>query len=663
MIPSDPSTLLDEDLREAESSIFKDDELDVYPYSLDFTDPGTPSLGDIPSPSALHFNEPKLGSLYVEGPLMPQSLSPGPSDSNIDLRGLSEGVQIDQPIDTLKARGEQDPDGIFSDDILSSLEGQSKSLVRTVEQERLQASDAEARIPIPVLDFAVPEPEWQQVPLELSSQWNLVLKACIVSKVPPWTRTSIPDGKLRWVPFPEELAYVSLEETIEDDGTLESFLDCIDPLGIPTSADYVWKQPGLAILLQEPDDEWDELQPSEQETSDDLDSIVRKRRADLNIDRSSGTTPPANSTPQKSMELPTTMAMNRPGKMASLLVGDDDASATATLLSNFIDFHTAKRQKHTKSSFFPVSESPPDNTETIVTKTPVPVKCQTRPNTPPAEVSLMDTTPAPCPPLVIPALPATIIKALSLSRRIFSRLTQLHPGVRIIERDFDRWNTVAWERNSISRSPVVSSLAAEADIIVSPATGIVLTTLLKAIQKPPPGHKGSAAIRERLSSVSLRYERLIVLVSEGNRLDETVRDLSSSECEAYADFSGFVSGLNTNGQTYYIGGGDDTLANWLVSFIVRHSQEAAEIQNMLISEESLWELFLRRAGMNAYAAQAIPALMKAPDEASDEELDSQYGLPQFIKMTSTERVKRFRGILGGENVLARVSDLVDAYWG
>lgn len=661
MIPSDPSTLVDEDLREAESSIFKDGELDGYPYSLDFTYPVTPPLGDIPSPSSHNLSQPKLDSLYVEEPLMPQSLSPEPSNFNVNLGEISEGVEIGQSSNTLEARGEQDSDGIFSDDILSSLEGQSKFLMRAIEQERLQASDAEARIPIPVLDFAVPEPEWQKVPLDPSSQWNLVLETCTATNVPPWTRASKPDAKLRWVPFPEELAYIDLQETIEDDGTLIVFLDFIDPLGIPTSTEYVWKQPGLAIL-QEPEDEWDELQPLSEPTRDDLESIVRKRRADLDTERSSGTTPPADLIPQKLMEPPTTVKSNRPGEMASLLVGDDDSSATATLLSNFMDFHTAKRQKHTKSSFFPVADKSPDKPETIVARTPVAVKCHTRPNAPPAEAPLKDITPAPCPPLVIPALPATIIKALSLSRSIFGRLTRLHPSVRIIERDFDRWNNVAWERNSISRSPVVSPLAAEADIIVSPATGIVLTTLLKAIQKPPPGHKGNAAIRERLSSVSLRYERLIVLVSEGNRLDETVRDLSFSECEAYADFSAFVSGLNTNGQTYYIGGGDDTLVKWLVSFIVRHTHEAAEIQNMLISEESLWELFLRRAGMNAYAAQAIPALLKAPDEASDEDL-GQFGLPQFIKMAFTERIKRFRGILGGDNVLTRVSDLVDAQWG
>ncbi len=190
----------------------------------------------------------------------------------------------------------------------------------------------------------------------------------------------------------------------------------------------------------------------------------------------------------------------------------------------------------------------------------------------------------------------------------------------------------------------------------------MLTTLLKAIQRPPPGHKGDAAIRERLLNVSLRYEHLIVLISEGNRVDETVRDLSPTECAAYAEFSDFVAGLNTNGQTYYIGGGDDTMVKWLISFIMRHAPEAGEVCHMLIQEESAWEVFLRRAGMNAYAAQGIPALLKRTEKVLEEELD-QFGLLQFLRMSATERIGAFGDLLGGDNVLTRVSELLDNGWG
>lgn len=663
LIPSDPSTLLDEDLRKAESSILQDDVQDNSSYQLDFGDLETLPLSGAPFISPPSLDQPKLDTLRAEGPLTPELSSPTVFSSNIDTEDLSKNLKIHQSSNILDARGEKDPDGILSDDVMSALEEQSERSIKTIEQEYLQASDAEARIPIPVLDFTVPEQEWEKISLDPSSQWNWIRETSCVSNISPWPGASKSENKLSWVPVSEGFTHISLQETIEDNGVSRPFIDFVLSSELPTSADFVWKQPGLAIL-QDQEDDWEELEPIvEQETKGDIDSLVRKRRAEMDAARSNSPSPvDLIRLPGNLMERPEKPSLQKPNKPASLLVRDDDASAAATLLSNYIDIRTAKRQKHSKSSFFPVTNNAQSETEISMVKTPHPVSYQAKHSTPPAEASLTDTTPAPCPPLNLPSSPVTIIKSLSLSRSIFSRLTRLYPSITIIERDFNRWDSVAWERNSVSRSPVVSPLAAEADIIVSPATGIVLTTLLKAIQKPLPGHKGNAAIREHLSSVALRYEHLIVLVSEGNRIDETVRSLSPSEYEGYADFSGFVAGLNTGGQTYYIGGGDDTLAKWLVSFIIQHSCEAADIQSMLLSEESLWELYLRRAGLNAYAAQAIPALLKAPDEESGEEL-GQFGLSQFIRMPATERLRMFKGILGGENVLTRVSNVVDTRWG
>ncbi|RYP61766.1 hypothetical protein DL769_007572 [Monosporascus sp. CRB-8-3] len=542
--------------------------------------------------------------------------------------------------------------------------------MQDIEQERLKASDAEARVPIPVMDFCVPEPRWQEVSSDVLTQWDLIRKAFGTFNAPLWPGDSKKDRKeFCWSIFPPELGYVSLDESVEDEKALTTLLDITSPGEIPTSADYVWKQPGLAILRDQEYNEWEEPEPTmeiiEQETLKDLDSLVKKRRRNVEED-------PASSSPVDMVDLvqfpknskeetseTTTKAQNQ---KTSLLVGDNDGSAAATLLSNFVEFHTTKRRKQAKSSFFPVAESNKKGAEPIAATNPV-SENQTKPSTPPGQPRLKHATLAPCPPVNPLAGPIKIIKSLSLGRNIFSRLTKLCPSAEIIERDFDRWNTVAWENNSVSRSPVVSPLAAEADIIVSPATGIILTTLLRAIQKPPPGHKGDAEIRERLSNVALRYERLIVLVSEGNRIDETTRDLTPSECAAYGDFVGFVAALPTDGQTYYVGGGVDTLAKWLISFVARYSPEAAAVREYLIEEESLWELFLRRAGMNAYAAQGVLALLKSDDKTPEEEAVSRFGLPAFVRMSAEERMHTFRGLLGGENVLTRVSDLLDTRWG
>ncbi|RYP61779.1 hypothetical protein DL771_010001 [Monosporascus sp. 5C6A] len=667
-IASDPSTLLEADLSAAEASLLQQDELGIDTYFTIAEEP-LPD-GEVPLLSPPRPRKAKLDLLRIEGPLTPQMSSPTLSRIEINLPDLSKGLRVNQSPEILENQGQKDTDATFSDGFLTELEGNSKHLMQDIQQERLKASDAEARVPIPVMDFRVPEPIWQEVPSDALSQWDSIRQTCGAFDAPLWPGDSKKERRdFCWSIFPPKLGYISLEESVEDEEALTTLLSVPKSGEIPTSADYVWKRPGLAILLDQEDNEWEELEPImgiiEQEPPNDLDSLVKKRRRNAEEDPASSS--PVDMVdlvqfPDSSKEKTSKVPTNAQSHKTSLLVGDNDGSAAATLLSNFVDFHTTKRRKQTKSSFFPVAESDKKGAEPVVATNPVSEK-QTKSSTPPDQPQLKHATLAPCPPVAPLAGPIKIIKSLGLGRNIFSRLTRLCPSAEIIERDFDRWNTVAWDNNSVSRSPVVSSLAAEADIIVSPATGIILTTLLRAIQKPPPGHKGDAAIRERVSNVALRYERLIVLISEGNQIDETTRDLTSAECAAYGDFVGFVAALPTNGQTYYVGGGDDTLAKWLVSFVARYSSEAAAVREYLIEEESLWELFLRRAGMNAYAAQGVLALLKSDDKTPEEEAVSRFGLPAFVRMSAEERLHAFRGLLGGENVLTRVSNLLDTRWG
>ncbi|KAH8156425.1 hypothetical protein CIB48_g11822, partial [Xylaria polymorpha] len=270
---------------------------------------------------------------------------------------------------------------------------------------------------------------------------------------------------------------------------------------------------------------------------------------------------------------------------------------------------------------------------------------------------------APCPRRDVPNAPTKLIKGLTLSRKLFFGLEQLYPNAEIIERDFDRWNTIAWGQYSVSSSTLVSFLAAEADVIVSPATGIIVTTLLEAIQKPPPGHRGQSLIRERISRVALRYERLVVLVSEANTVDETVRDLTPQETIAYAEFIGFAAALDSKVNVFYVGGGEATLLQWLCSFAARHAPEATQIQEHLIQDETQWELFLRCAGFNAYAAQAVLGRLKLGDHTTVGESEcSKPGLVAFITMTDVERLQRFRDLMGGERVLNRVNKTLSTKW-
>ncbi|KAI0889754.1 uncharacterized protein GGS22DRAFT_194108 [Annulohypoxylon maeteangense] len=643
-ISSDPSTLLKDDLKKAESLLAS-------------------SPRDLP---LLYPRQPKIDSLKVEGPLTPLDSLPPSSELAIDISDFANDVDIDcvlvnQHSDQVSRTTEEVLDKIFSDDTLALLEDKASSVRRNIDQEQLQSVDAIARIEIPSMDFSIPKPEWQNVSLDATSQLRCIEKTCKAFNIPPWSKNSQAERELQWSPFPSRMGHISLTESIESNDIVRDLLNYPSINGIVTSADYVWKKPGLAIL-QEFEEEEEQLRHSSEDSDNiNIESLVRKRKLEIaNLDLEPRTSGGSDSPVDLIQNTQNTASESE--QLPNLLLGHNDSSATSTLLSNHINFHTSKRQKNMKSSFFSHSAKPVAAAEEKGSLEAVATKELEAKNPSKSDMKPKQGFTTPCPKYRPTSTPTKIIKALTLERGVFSRLEKFYPNAEIIERDFDRWNRLTWDRNSISRSPIISPLAAEADVTVSPATGIIVTTLLKAMQKPSPGHKGLAAIRERIRNVAHRYERLIVLVSEGNRIDETARDLTPSECAAYADFSGFVVGQDTNAQVYYVGGGICTLTKWLVSYLTCYAPEAAEARDLLIQEETLWELFLRRAGMNAYAAQAILGQLKAPDDIREEDAD-KYGLPAFIRMTPAERVEHFRGVMGGERVLRRVNDVLETRWG
>jgi hypothetical protein len=80
----------------------------------------------------------------------------------------------------------------------------------------------------------------------------------------------------------------------------------------------------------------------------------------------------------------------------------------------------------------------------------------------------------------------------------------------------------------------------------------------------------------------------------------------------------------------------------------------------------MWERWLRVAGMNAYAAQAVLVRLKIPDIESHEigqtKTQKPFGVAAFVSMTAEERVERFGAVLGGERVLRRVGEAIDGGW-
>ncbi|KAI0553576.1 hypothetical protein F4679DRAFT_580303 [Xylaria curta] len=664
-VASDSSSMLGDDLKAAESAALqKERERDLSPAIDTNMLPSSPLL----DPLHLFVQQSKISSIRMESPPSPMTSPSQCTNEGVDIPALLKSINIDHASPNFESSGAGDvqtdgKEGIFDLGLEAVMKESAEAVLRGIEQEHISVADAIARVEVPVLDFSIQEPEWHNLPMDTLAHLKWLYESHDI-KISPCPRHSRADLKLRWLPFLKNInPKILTEETISCEGNLSQMVSFPDSKEVPTSADYVWKRPGFAILRELEGEEHLEEIISPINAITNLASLARKRRlemhaVELEMNSSSG------------MGLSTADLIATPlslhKRKANLLSSMESKSAISTLLSNFIDLRTAKRRKEDKSSYFMSTSEPEVELKSSSIRGPsqseekVASRSQSETLGRPRKKS---TLPAPCACLDIPRVPTKLIKGLTLSRKLFFGLEKMYPEATIIERDFDRWNTVTEGQGSVLSSTLVSSLAAEADVVVSPTTGIIVTTLLKAIQKPPPGHRGQSPIRERISCVALRYERLIVLVSEASTVDETVRDLTPPEAIAYAEFVGFTIGLDSKVEAFYVGGGEDTLLRWLVSSAIRHAPEAAESQEHLIQDETQWEVFLRRAGFNAYAAQAVLGRLKLDERDVDGESEcSKPSLAAFIMMTDVERLRRFRDLMGGESVLDRVNKTLATKW-
>ncbi|KAL8867811.1 MAG: hypothetical protein Q9174_005418 [Haloplaca sp. 1 TL-2023] len=247
------------------------------------------------------------------------------------------------------------------------------------------------------------------------------------------------------------------------------------------------------------------------------------------------------------------------------------------------------------------------------------------------------------------------------NRRLARHVQNLYATANIIERDFALYN---WQSTTTHLpSGSTSAPSEEADLILSPSTGLILTNLPKIKQQALPGQAARSPIRERIQRIASSYERLVIIVSRsGAQINSeacTVSDLDESDCEAYASFTTFMNSIPslTESEVLLIDGDVSTLASWIVSLMIKYSSDSSI---SLLQDETQWEVFLRQAGMNAFAAQALLAEMKAMQEKGD--YGRPWGLREFVLMTPSERRQRFKRVLGGEGMLEIVGKTLDVSW-
>ncbi|PQE23981.1 nucleoporin nup49 protein [Rutstroemia sp. NJR-2017a WRK4] len=673
---SDPVSLTGGDLEKIEDRLFKEDV--PTPIRDKIYGQGEESEKQYVNPSDIYSPPECLGKLETPSPQERQNIQeskieetltpPSPTD-------LSKKVRFNKVIEELLYSRPQSvlplSDSVIDSKFFEEAFGKSgEQAMQQVEQEKLV--DTTHRVDVPTMDFSTPRPPWLQADHGIDAVQQSI--QAVITKVKLeliWPGLKQLHPKLPWAPFPHGLAKVALEEDVcAPTQSWELFVHGPDDDDVVTSSDLTWKLEGLKILREDSDDEEEELEMGHFETDvQDISSLIRKRKKEIEVEQEDcehvqkqcnisfnqgahiGRKPvqELNAAGVISNKAPPTLEKrNLKRTRAEQQVQEPfltDIFSSTHSLDKFLEIRGVKRPKLDEQPEPPV----PINHNSIQ----LPIRAS-------PDLPIVTPTTQPLPAPVIPAsdLPVDIILSSTMlkNRPLIRNLTDLIPKLNIIERDFSAHNTVTWLPNSITRSPNTSPLAWEADFIISPSTGIILTTLQKIKQKPLPGQKTNVAIRDRIEKVSVRYENLTILVMS----DHT--ELDNNDCLAWADFVGWTLSLDGSVIVNLVPEEEkESLSRWIVGLMIKY-RVPSERRVFLLETETWWEIFLRKAGMNAYAAQSVIGDLRPPDGVPEgEAMDGKYGLAAFVRMSQRERTQRF-GRMCGKRVIDRVGAAIETTW-
>ncbi|KAK3502543.1 hypothetical protein B0T13DRAFT_394557 [Neurospora crassa] len=574
------------------------------------------------------------------------------------------------------------------------------------EAKDLMASDTVSSKGAPVMDFSIPVREWDEHFWTAQVMFEWIRKTTDVDwKGIKWRKDNIKEQQMVWAPLAHMAEKQLTTEAVEVvPSVLAYFLEEPWEGEIQTSADFVNTQPRLLFLRRDEDDK-DELleEISRQPSVPPSKELVLSSTSIKTVRPCSRSAHACQA--QQSMDVQTRQGLSSPPlamlqsrDLTSLLRGkkrqlgpiqrqsspvtgplirvldktnhdvpysthvlkgfENEYMDFGSLVENFVEMNMPKKAKLSHSRFFNRPALPQPESAAVSNTKPTEPKAQ------PAPAIILAVSPD----IVPPKTPPRIIVSAAVSNIVTSHLENLVPGIDLIVRDHERLR--AENAPPGSKQPNCD----EADFVLSPATGIIVTTMVKLRQKPLPAAPGQQqqlqqqpTFRNVVENVAIRHERLIVLISEGNKHSETMNPLSPSDTKALTEFQCFASALQaqTDVCVYYVGGGTETLAKWVAATICDYGTEAQEWQSILLPVETGWELFLRRAGMNVFAAQVVLGMLRVPDDevAIGGKEGKLYGLPAFLMMSKDERAEKFAEIFGGRRLLDAVSGVIDEPWG
>lgn len=566
----------------------------------------------------------QVHDLKVEGPLTPRDSSTSPLKK---LKSVSFAVNLHTHIPEVArwdgdSRADDDAESVnISDydeffDQIRPLVDQAK---RKIDHEQLLVADTTARVDVPDVDFVLPVAPWDEYSerkaskrnhkgAELRSQMRFILRIRRedLMTAATWHGLSALERGLQWSILVSKVSSVNVSEKLHGEAEVAKFMTDNSSANVVSSGSLIWKPDGLRVF--DPDEEDEDIKTYEIEEQQDIDALVRKRKLELeectqesqlsrvtsisgsnawqylrrslhedhqsrNDSQENGSIGPAylSATVVKHRH----SQPNAQGNSGILpLVANSGlmfgGSSAKVALQKFMETRNERIGpvcKNAEPEEFPSVQNksskakcllPPHSVHSQHGQTEAKMTIQ-------APQALLNVGARRSPPIfaVIPESrpPCSIMASSKFLQQTYLRkqVEKLYPDLEIVYRDYN----------------LLHSPAEETDFLLSPCTGLIVSTLQQIKQRALPGHKEDSPLRARIMSLSSRYERLIVLVSEGlsremeEQGERRPRDFSDSE--AMKQLENFASQLEGEVLIKYIEGGVRGLAYAIVAEIAAYS--------------------------------------------------------------------------------------------
>ncbi|ERF74351.1 hypothetical protein EPUS_02038 [Endocarpon pusillum Z07020] len=542
----------------------------------------------------------------------------------------------------------------FQDELFAKLAHEAANAIeKNLAGEKLEPADIITRVEVPKLDNVT-----FQAPMTKIHPRALVqgMVECHLKD----TRRSFDkalERKMRWAPIPSGHLDPPTDEPIEPSPHLNKWI--CQPTFTTKAEDLLWRPDMLRILSinEEDDEEQLEIDSSLRDEAVQMSHPMLKRPGALDAAESTNTPQPCQLSVPQAKLFPSTF-----GSLAGFMDTrnaykkprlDIASKADGTLATPT----TGLEKKMVENIQVPATptEGPPTNVATF--SVPLVFKITS---------------------------PRSIIirSGLLNSNRLLTQALENRPDppLVIIYRDLEY-------ENSTAGSP---------DMIITPTSVAIFTTLQATMQRSLPGQGSShPPIFHRIHRLSDSYDRLFVLTTMPP-LDTSLD--SSTTCSQISTLNSFCASLSRPQSDCIVqpilipnapsqppvpsipskraSATSFPLYQWTYALIAKDSlPNASGPSPTLLPSETVWELFLMKAGLNPYAAQVVLSMLKKRADHHDHQQKEHqqkqgecssgallWGLRAFVQMGKEERMRIFAGLIGRKAV-ERVSDVLDQSWG